>query len=68
MARSESRGEAMLGKKLACSFCGKDASQVAKLVAGAKAYICDQCVAKASRIMEQAGSDVVPLRDEKPPG
>jgi ATP-dependent Clp protease ATP-binding subunit ClpX len=27
-----------------CSFCGKDQSQVRKLVAGPGVYICDQCV------------------------
>ena len=26
---------------LACSFCGKSAANVGKLVAGRKAYICD---------------------------
>ena len=54
----------MLGfrRRLACSFCGKNESEVAKLVAGARlyvrprAYICDACVAIASRIMEAAGA------------
>jgi ATP-dependent protease Clp ATPase subunit len=44
-------------KALACSFCGKDAAQVSKLVAGPKVYICDECVAAASRIMNTSGSD-----------
>ena len=44
-------------RRLACSFCGKDAADVAKLVAGPKAYICDECVAAASRIMKCDGSD-----------
>ena len=38
-------------KQLACSFCGKSAADVARLVAGPKVYICDECVAVASRIM-----------------
>ena len=43
----------MLGRKrLACSFCGKSAADVAKLVAGPKVYICDECVAVASRIIK----------------
>jgi len=42
---------------LACSFCGRDESQVAKLVADPKVYICDACVAEASRIMSATGSD-----------
>jgi ClpX C4-type zinc finger len=40
-----------LKARLACSFCGKSDSQVAKLVAGPKVYICDACVAAASRVM-----------------
>jgi len=38
--------------KLRCSFCGKRETEVAKLVAGPRVYICDQCVALARRIME----------------
>jgi ATP-dependent Clp protease ATP-binding subunit ClpX len=36
---------------LVCSFCGKGAAEVSKLVAGPRAYICDRCVAEAQRIM-----------------
>lgn len=43
--------------KLRCSFCGKDEDQVKKLVAGAKALICDECVAKAERIMKNSPDD-----------
>ena len=32
-------------RKLKCSFCGKSAAQVAKLVAGRRGYICDVCAA-----------------------
>ena len=45
---------------LACSFCGKKETEVARLVAGPnayirrKVYICDGCVSIASRIMEDA--------------
>jgi ATP-dependent protease Clp ATPase subunit len=42
-------------KALACSFCGKSAAQVSKLVAGPKVYICDACVAEAGRIMNMPG-------------
>ena len=38
-------------KKLSCSFCGKSAAEVAKLVAGPKVFICDVCAAEAHRIM-----------------
>jgi ATP-dependent protease Clp ATPase subunit len=39
-------------KRLACSFCGKSADEVTKLVAGPRVFICDECVASAARIME----------------
>ncbi|MGH8725134.1 MAG: ClpX C4-type zinc finger protein [Burkholderiales bacterium] len=42
---------------LHCSFCGKDQNQVRKLVAGPKAYICDECVAIADRIMKASADD-----------
>ena len=29
---------------LACSFCGKSQDQVGKLIAGPKAFICDECI------------------------
>jgi ClpX C4-type zinc finger len=44
-----------LNIRLACSFCGKRASEVSKLVAGPKVYICDVCVATANRIMSDTG-------------
>jgi hypothetical protein len=42
-------------RKLACSFCGKNAAQVSKLVAGRRAYICDACTAEAQRLMSDSG-------------
>jgi ATP-dependent Clp protease ATP-binding subunit ClpX len=46
---------------LKCSFCGKDETQVAKLVAGPKVHICDACIAAARRIMESsADGDTTP--------
>ena len=51
----------MFGRKLLrCSFCGKDETQVAKLVAGAKAYICDACTAAAARIISSNENDSPP--------
>jgi hypothetical protein len=35
-----------------CSFCGKPDAQVAKLVAGAGVYICNECVALAASIID----------------
>jgi ATP-dependent Clp protease ATP-binding subunit ClpX len=40
--------------RLACSFCGKSAAEVAKLVAGPKVYICDACAATAVQIMRNS--------------
>jgi ATP-dependent Clp protease ATP-binding subunit ClpX len=53
----------MTSAKLRCSFCGKSEDQVKRLVAGAKALICDQCVAVADRIMKKAPDDP----ETKPP-
>lgn len=39
-------------RQLRCSFCRKNESDVLKLVAGPGVYICDACVAIASRIMD----------------
>jgi ATP-dependent Clp protease ATP-binding subunit ClpX len=41
-------------KVLHCSFCGKSEKEVAKLVAGRNAFICDECVAIAERTMKAA--------------
>lgn len=53
-------------RSLRCSFCRRTEHEVAKLVAGPKVYICDRCVAAASRIMkEHRGDPATPAeRDE----
>jgi ATP-dependent protease Clp ATPase subunit len=38
-------------RRLKCSFCGKKETEVLKLVAGPRVYICDECVAVANRLM-----------------
>jgi ATP-dependent protease Clp ATPase subunit len=43
-------------RRLRCSFCRKTETEVLKLVAGPRVYICDECVAVAARMME-GGSD-----------
>ncbi len=42
-------------RRLACSFCGRAAADVAKLVAGypRRVYICDRCVELAREIIEE---------------
>ena len=47
----------MVRRKLHCSFCGKDETQVLKLVAGPNVYICDACVATARNIMDNSKDD-----------
>jgi ATP-dependent protease Clp ATPase subunit len=39
---------------LACSFCGRPETQVAKLVAGPNVFICDACVQLASDVIAEA--------------
>jgi hypothetical protein len=39
-------------RRLRCSFCGKPGSEVGKLIAGSKAYICDSCVDSCNRILD----------------
>ena len=36
-----------------CSFCGKDQSQVRKLVAGPGVYICEQCIDLCREVLEE---------------
>jgi ATP-dependent Clp protease ATP-binding subunit ClpX len=52
-------------RRLACSFCGKSSSQVAKLVAGPRVYICDECVDIAKHIMDS--SDTGSMNDPQLP-
>jgi ClpX C4-type zinc finger len=39
---------------LACSFCGRSRKEAAKLIAGPDVYICDRCVAQATRLSASA--------------
>ena len=38
---------------LACSFCGRNDQQVERLVAGASAHICDDCITKCFDVLER---------------
>ena len=51
-------------RRLRCSFCRKNNSEVSKLVAGPRVYICDECVAIASRIMNDSHDDSPPATVE----
>ena len=40
-------------KQLFCSFCGKNQSEVKKLIAGPSVYICDECVSPCNDIIKE---------------
>ena len=40
-------------RQLRCSFCGKPQGQVRRLIAGADAYICDECVSLCQEIIAE---------------
>lgn len=42
--------------QLRCSFCCKTQREVAKLVAGAHALICDECIGQCVEILRGSGS------------
>lgn len=47
MSRNDNR------KELCCSFCGKPASAVHKLIAGPNVYICDECIQVCQSMLEE---------------
>lgn len=50
--------------QVACTFCGRDRTQGAKLIAGPHAYICDTCVPRARAVITsgpQPGGPFVPV-------
>ena len=51
-------------RKLHCSFCGKSETEVAKLVAGPRVYICDSCVQIASQIISDSQGQNQPEKVE----
>lgn len=44
-----------LAPKLRCSFCGRSAEEVRRLVSGARAYICDACITECLAVLEKHG-------------
>ncbi|MSP73237.1 MAG: ATP-dependent Clp protease ATP-binding subunit ClpX [Myxococcales bacterium] len=44
---------------LRCSFCGKEAIEVRKLITGPQVHICDECVTLCNEILAQDGTDQV---------
>ncbi len=47
MSRNDNR------KELCCSFCGKPASSVHKLIAGPDVYICDECIHVCQSMLDE---------------
>ncbi len=45
---------------LHCSFCSKRQAQVAKLIAGPKVYICDECVSLCDDILAEEHAKAEP--------
>ena len=40
--------------ELKCSFCGKERSQVRRLIAGPGVYICDECITLGYEIIQES--------------
>jgi hypothetical protein len=45
----------LLRPQLRCSFCGCGADDVKRLVAGASAHICDDCINKCVAVLNEHG-------------
>ena len=41
--------------KLTCSFCGKGAADVAKIIPGQDGAICDECIRVANELLDEGG-------------
>lgn len=45
-------------KEIRCSFCGKDSSQVKRIIAGPNAYICNECVDLCKEIISEETDNI----------
>ncbi|MBP7401745.1 MAG: ATP-dependent Clp protease ATP-binding subunit ClpX [Clostridia bacterium] len=50
--------------RIECSFCGKDESQVERLIAGPGVFICNECVSLCDEILHSDGNE--PATDSAP--
>jgi ATP-dependent Clp protease ATP-binding subunit ClpX len=57
----------MSTEQLRCSFCGKHQDEVKKLLAGANALICNECVATAKQLMKDDSKPATWPAPPKPP-
>jgi ATP-dependent protease Clp ATPase subunit len=46
-----------MSRALKCSFCGKHAGEVGRLLAGPKVHICDACVGVCVKILDAVPAD-----------
>ncbi len=53
-------------KSVRCSFCGKHQEQVARIIAGPGAYICNECVHLCMSILDDAEDQAEPFSPEIP--
>ena len=53
-------------RSVRCSFCGKHQEQVARIIAGPGAYICNECVQLCMSILDDAGDEPVEDRTDIP--
>ncbi|MBN7842602.1 hypothetical protein J0A78_02620 [Providencia rettgeri] len=44
-------------KCMYCSFCGKDNTEVSKLIAGPSVYICDECISLCNQIIDEESQE-----------
>ena len=51
--------------RLRYSFCGRSDNEVSRLVAGSRAFICDECIAKCAQVLHDNGGFLMP--DREPP-
>lgn len=52
-------------RDVVCSFCGKNAEQVQRLIAGPGVFICDECVGLCGDIVAQGEQSEAPMPEEK---
>ena len=53
-------------RSVRCSFCGKHQEQVARIIAGPGAYICNECVQLCMSILDDAGDEPAEDRADIP--
>lgn len=53
MTTRRSRSSGNSSDQIECSFCGKGAQEVASMIAGPKAFICDSCIIKSYDILRK---------------